>query len=102
MRFESCKERGKATSNSWEATLAILELRRALLEERAHALAEVLRARREHLVAILHRDRVLPARGVHVELQRPLGEAQRQRRVAQHALRELLRGLVEPLVRHHA
>ena len=64
-------------------------------EEGRDALAEVARAGGQHLVAVLHRDRLLEAAGVDVQLEALLGEAQRQRRVAQHALRELARGGVE-------
>src|SRR5690606_25194454 len=73
----------------------VLEARLALLEERRDAFPEVARADRQHLIAVLHRDRLLEAAGVDRVLETLLGEAQGERRVAQHAAGQLARRLVE-------
>src|SRR5215471_5094197 len=76
--------------------------RRALLQERLHALAEVAALRGEDLVAVLHRDRRLERRRVDRPVQAVLGEAHADRRVAQDVLRHLAAGLLELRVGHDA
>src|SRR6516164_4283489 len=75
---------------------------RALLQERANALAKVAALRGEDLVAVLHRDRGLERRRVEAPVQAVLGQPHADRRVAQDRGGHLAARLLELGVGHDA